>query len=756
MNKISLALIGLGAVAFAGCSQDDQFLASQNGEYTGVVEQGVASRSYSNVNGAFKWAAGDDIAAWITNGGDALGFKTMKMVGGAGTDKASYGAVVGGKPTDVAVFPVSAAKSYDNGVLTVNYPSVYDNYCTDYNKDSMSVSDPMAAFFAKGEKQFLFRHVGGVIEWDIDVPAYVDEFTVKMNSGVTGDFAVDATDKGNPYVSARENTVDSVSFKFELTTESTEIHFYMPVPVGTYKGCTIYIKNNGNVVDSFTSTAENTVRRCDWIVMPLISMGYTGVIENAVTAWAGLRQVAKNGGVVSLGSDIIIKEDTNVVVGAGKSLVVDLNGKKIENTNDLWDESRYQWSLFSAQGGTLVLKGDGTVKAKENDCYAVDVQDGGHLVIEGGHYIGNCHAVYVYEGTAEIKGGVFEVQQKYSDASKADEFVLNCYDANRRNGTAKIVVKGGTFVGFNPGDCYAEGAHTNFLAPGYVSVKTKVNGKDAWTVKKCAIVSDKGECFDDLATAIQSVESGATLFLNKGEYSTGLTEQTGIYKNITITAATGVSNKDVVIKGGFFTNSGDASKAHTINIKNVTLDNADAARRANIASPTIMSYGNCTYNIENVIFTTSNTNKDATIMATYWTGVESGSAKAVYNVKNCVFNCDGRRPIQFYGNTTATFDNCTFHNPYRYVAAVHGGGNVVTWRNITVTNNDAAGKSYYNIIEVGTNEASYEGGSVPDRIIVGGTNNYPQTVNGKPVYPYAYAKDAVKKDQVIEGASFSK
>ena len=754
MNRMSLALIGLGAVAFAGCSQDEQFLARQNGEYTAVVEKGVESRSYSNVNGAFKWAAGDDIAAWVTNNGAPLGFRTMQMTGGAGTDKASYGAVVGGRPTDVAVFPVGAAKSYDGGVLTVNYPSVYDNYCTSYDKDSMSVSDPMAAFFAQGEKQFVFRHVGGVIEWDIDVPAYIDEFTVKMNSGVTGDFAVDATDKGNPYASARENTVDSVSFKFALTTESTEIHFYMPVPVGTYKGCTIYVKNNGKVVDSFTSTAENTVRRCDWIVMPLISMGYTGVIENAKAgSWDALRQIAENGGLALLDKDIDVTDTSNVVVGKGKSLVVDLNGKKIENTVDLW--SKYTWSLFSARGGTLVLKGDGTVKAKANDCYAVDVMDGGHLVIEGGHYIGNIHAVYVHEGLAEIKGGVFEVQQKYPDASKADEFVLNCLDSTRKAGTARIVVTGGTFIGFNPADCYAEGAHTNFLAPGYISVKTTYEGKDAWTVKKCAIVSDKGECFDDLATAIQSVESGATLFLDKGEYSTGLTEQTGIYKDITITAATGVNNKDVVIKGGFFTSSEDASKAHTINIKNVTLDNADAATREVIQNPTIMSFWNCTYNIENVIFTASNTNKDATVMATYWTGNESGSAKAVYNVKNCVFNCDGRRPIQFYGNTTATFDNCTFHNPYRYVAAVHGGGNVVTWRNITVTNNDVAGKSYYNIVEVGTDVNDYEGGSVPDKIIVEGTNNYPETVNGKPVYPYAYAENAVKKDQVIEGASFS-
>ena len=751
MNKMSLALIGLGAVAFAGCSQDEQFLAKQNGEYTAVIEKGVESRSYSNIGGAFKWAAGDDIAAWVTNSGSALGFKTMKMVGGAGTDKASYGAVVGGKPTDVAVFPVSAAKSYEGGVLTVNYPGVYDNYCTDYDKDSMSVSDPMAAFFAQGEKQFVFRHVGGVIEWVIDVPAYTDEFTVRMNSGVTGDFAVDATDKNNPYASAKENTVDSVSFKFALTTESKEIHFYMPVPVGTYKGCTIYIKNNGKVVDSFTSEAENTVRRCDWIVMPTIYMGYTGVIESTKAgSWASLRQIAENGGLALVDKDIDVTDAFNVVVGKGKSLVVDLNGKKIENTKDLWSDDA--WSLFSAQGGTLVLKGDGTVKAKENDCYAADVQDGGHLVIEGGHYIGNIHAVYVFVGTAEIKGGVFEVQQKFS-ASKPDEYVLNCYDANYKNGTAKIIVTGGTFIGFNPADCYAEGAHTNFLAPGYVSVKTKVGGKDAWTVKKCSIVSDKGEYFDNLATAIQSVESGATLYLGKGEYST---EAKDIYKDITITAADGVSNKDVVIKGGFFTSSEDASKAHTINIKNVTLDNADVAnKRGNIACPTIMSFWNCTYNIENVIFTASNTNELATVMATYWTGLASGSAKAVYNVKNCVFNCDGRRPIQFYGNTTATFDNCTFNNPYRYVAAVHGGGNVITWRNITVTNNDAAGKSHYNIIEVGTNEASYEGGTVPDKIIVEGTNKYPQTVNGKPVYPYAHAEGAVKTDQIIEGASFS-
>ena len=46
-------------------------------------------------------------------------------------------------------------------------------------------------------------------------------------------------------------------------------------------------------------------------------------------------------------------------------------------------------------------------------------------------------------------------------------FVLNCYDANRKSGTAKIIVTGGTFVNFDPSNCKAEGENTNFVADGY-------------------------------------------------------------------------------------------------------------------------------------------------------------------------------------------------------------------------------------------------------------------------------------------------
>ena len=185
----------------------------------------------------------------------------------------------------------------------------------------------------------------------------------------------------------------------------------------------------------------------------------------------------KAGSVINVTSDIA---PSNTLVTDKKDVTLNMNGKTFENTEDLWEKTSNGWSLVSAQNGSsLTINGNGTFKAKKDDCYAVDVQDGSSVVIKNGTFVGNIHAVYVLEGTAIIEGGTYSVQQKYPDANKADGFVLNCYDANRANGTAKIIVKGGTFINFNPADCQAEGKDTNFLASGY-TVKSEVKGNDTY------------------------------------------------------------------------------------------------------------------------------------------------------------------------------------------------------------------------------------------------------------------------------------
>ena len=184
-----------------------------------------------------------------------------------------------------------------------------------------------------------------------------------------------------------------------------------------------------------------------------------------VTTAEELHAAFANGGSVTLSDNMTVKEP--LVVENGKTVEIDLNGHTITNETDVWAGN--DWSLFSVRGGTLTIK-NGTVKAKDNDCYACDVQYGGTLIIEDGTFVGNISAVYVHEGKAEIKGGTFSIVQTETEGDPY-RFLLNCYDSNRQAGKASIVVTGGTFENFNPADNAAEGAGTNFVDEGYKAVK---------------------------------------------------------------------------------------------------------------------------------------------------------------------------------------------------------------------------------------------------------------------------------------------
>ena len=289
---------------------------------------------------------------------------------------------------------------------------------------------------------------------------------------------------------------------------------------------------------------------------------------------ASLKALFATGGEATLAADLDLGE--TVSVAAGKEVTLDLNGKTIKNSTDLWDSPTKEannWSLFSVKGGSLTIKGAGTLQAKENDCYAVDVQDGGQVTIEDGTYVGNIHAVYVYEGTAEIKGGHYSVQQTYPDAEKAYGFVLNCYDANRKNGTAKIMVSGGEFEKFNPADCAAEGAHTNFLADGYMSVKTEDN---VWTVVRgtkpvvmtTAELSAALTAFTSAGSGDNVIKIGKDIVLKEGE--TWVPAKVDGYHGAGVVTVLGNGHKisglnAPLFAGGFAGNSG-------IIVKDLTLD----------------------------------------------------------------------------------------------------------------------------------------------------------------------------------------
>lgn len=368
------------------------------------------------------------------------------------------------------------------------------------------------------------------------------------------------------------------------------------------------------------------------------------------------------GGAVTLSDNVDF--DRTIAVQPGKTMSVNLNGKTVKNTTDLWENPSVpnSWSLFSVRGtdSKLTLSGDGDVIAKANDCYAVDVQDGGHLVIEDGHFNGNVHAVYVLEGVAEIKGGTFEVQQKYPDAEKADEFVLNCYDANRKNGTAKIIVTGGTFIGFNPGDCKAEGNGTNFVAPGYASIPngTAADGRTIWKVVPAVEATTAEGLETALTTRGKIVALGQDL-----EYASSISPARNtslVMKNGAVFKSTNddsnnintllsISETGVKISGNGTLEAAPNRPNHTsavIEVRNggsvdiygnLTFD-AKGGSKANNAIKIIKG----TANIHSGYFhTAGGTPKESTSECIYLASDWSASSKANLNIYGGVFECDG-------------------------------------------------------------------------------------------------------------------
>ena len=371
---------------------------------------------------------------------------------------------------------------------------------------------------------------------------------------------------------------------------------------------------------------------------------------------ASLRALFATGGTAKLAADLVL--DKSVAVTPGKEVTLDLNGKTISNTEDLWrGDPYYDWALLSVRAdGSLTIKGTGVLKAKENDCYAVDVQDGGKLVIEDGTYVGNAHAVYVYEGTAEIRGGKYSIQQKSSNPDPYG-YVLNCYDENRENGIAKIIVSGGEFEKFNPADCVAEGPHTNFLAPGYKS--TKVGDSYIVTKEDVKVVAEQG----DLNTAIAT--ANATVVLAAGTYK--LPEGSkSIAEGVTIIG----NGEGTVLNTKAAENGGEgnynAQDLNNVTFKNLTI-NEGQGNYNGIKHSDNLKYENCVILGRPTSYATNVVYKDCTFKQTtgdynIWTYASN------ITFDSCVFDCQGKAAMVYReGNDDTkgiylkvTFNKCVF------------------------------------------------------------------------------------------------
>ena len=196
----------------------------------------------------------------------------------------------------------------------------------------------------------------------------------------------------------------------------------------------------------------------------------------------------------------------------GKELFVDLNGKTISNA----DGVTITPLVRIVDGATVTVydsKGNGSVTNMNSYAFILGAADGssaGNLVINSGTFFAETSVASVTKGKLTVKGGKFSV--KPYNGSYA--YLLNCIDANYKDGTAKITITGGTFENWDPANNAAESMGTNFTAKDYYSW----NDNSAYTVVKPSVWMVNGATSNkNIVNDIDSKVVGAVTISKNGD-----------------------------------------------------------------------------------------------------------------------------------------------------------------------------------------------------------------------------------------------
>ena len=384
------------------------------------------------------------------------------------------------------------------------------------------------------------------------------------------------TSSGERFSSSMTVTADmTVYAKWNLIVEEEEI----PVHTHDYT----YVSGNDGTHTGTCSCGDAFDENCSYLEGGNIC--YDCGFNRAAVAMIGntyyttLEEAAAVGGNIVMLSDV----DLATAVVVTKDVTLDLNGKTLSVTEDTAGDG-----VFHVTAGTLTINGEGTVNGLGQNDYSMAIwADGGKVIINGGTFTNegagsDDHYDLIYAkngGIVEINGGTF--------ICHTPKWTLNKHDSTG----STILVKGGTFKGYNPDASATENPVANFVAEGYFAAE-----KDGfWTVEEVSGTADSLEelmaalelgsqitlgADIDLPTAIVITED-TTINLNGKTLS--VTEDTAGDGVFHVTAGTltingegtvnGLGQNDysmaiwadggkVIINGGTFTNEGAGSDDH--------------------------------------------------------------------------------------------------------------------------------------------------------------------------------------------------
>ena len=424
-----------------------------------------------------------------------------------------------------------------------------------------------------------------------------------------------------------------------------------------------------------------------------------------------LVMAAANGGAVTLEEDVELT--SALTVSAGKTLNVNLNGRKLTNSNV---SATGTTAVFVVEnGGKLNIEGNGTVDGGSGSAsnLAIFAIAGSEVNITGGTFtVGkdvngrDNSTIYTTGGIVNISGGTF------TTTCDNKKYILNV--GQTQGATGVINVTGGTFIGYNPEDG-DDNLGGTFVAEGYSSVK----------------INDEPETYKVVKDAVSATEAETTI----GE-TNGIVVVSSSMTDVTWSAA---SKTKLVLKDGAKL-SANESMTHTISSAkglltiegNGTIESPDNNTVSNHYAIAVNRNGSVTIN-GNVTVKNKGGNVSDIDAPIYFLG-GGGSSKKTVTINGGYFYA--------YNDANGQPNPCVFLNGSRYngtcVLNIYGGvfDSETKSNNSLINVQDSQVAATYNKISiyggifVGFNPAEGDKGTNITTFVADGYESVETTYNG--------------------------
>ena len=267
----------------------------------------------------------------------------------------------------------------------------------------------------------------------------------------------------------------------------------LTVTDGQFEGKLAQINDAPIAISGGTFTTDPTAYLAEGYMSPKVGDSYKVGLETDAVAQIGDNkyttlpdafQAATKGDTVKLLTDVHTDgtDSYDACLTIRVPITLDLNEHTIYSPDNMGNNNTNFVALYVAADTTLKAT-TGGIDTGKNGGYAINVYKGAKLTIDGGKYYGGGTAVQVQEGELTIKDGYFDAEA-FDNPVYGYNFIINCIDSAYKNSTAKVAIQGGYFAHFDPANNKAEGAGTNFVANGYVSVTSDKFGYDYKVVQK--------------------------------------------------------------------------------------------------------------------------------------------------------------------------------------------------------------------------------------------------------------------------------